>query len=60
MAAAQERQRHAERTRIEMALRRIDEGEWGVCEECGRDIPQGRMEIDPAATLCVDCKQRSE
>lgn len=41
------------------ALRRMDEGTYGKCEQCGRDIPFERLEARPAATLCVACKQRA-
>ena len=46
--------------RLRLALRRIEEGEYGWCEECGRDIPEARLEIDPAAEHCVACAQRLE
>lgn len=39
------------------ALARIDDGTFGVCERCGRAIPEERLEALPTATLCVDCKQ---
>jgi RNA polymerase-binding transcription factor len=40
------------------ALARIDEGTYGKCENCGRDIPAERLEALPTARLCVDCKQK--
>jgi DnaK suppressor protein len=55
MAQASERHRRAERARIEAALRRIDEGEYGYCLKCGEDIAPERLRADPAATACVDC-----
>jgi DnaK suppressor protein len=57
--AALERHR-AEIARLRAALARIDEGEYGWCGECGCAIPQGRLEIDPAADYCVDCAARRE
>ncbi|HVM36071.1 MAG TPA: TraR/DksA C4-type zinc finger protein [Actinomycetota bacterium] len=41
------------------ALGRIDEGTYGKCDRCGRDIPFERLEARPATTLCVTCKQRA-
>ena len=41
--------------KIEQALRRIDEGEYGYCLECGEEIAAKRLEIDAAASQCVRC-----
>lgn len=45
---------------IEDALRRIDEGTYGFCEECGEKISKQRLKAVPFATLCVSCKSRKE
>ena len=37
------------------ALRRLDEGLYGVCESCGRSIPEERLEVLPFTAVCVDC-----
>ncbi|MDH3580323.1 MAG: TraR/DksA C4-type zinc finger protein [Hyphomicrobiales bacterium] len=58
MAQATERQRAAELTRIDKALTRIDEGEYGFCENCGEEVAAKRLEIDPSANLCVRCAGR--
>ncbi|MBY5268741.1 TraR/DksA family transcriptional regulator [Spiribacter salinus] len=42
-------------TRIESALRRCDQGTYGDCLRCEEPIDVRRLEIDPAATLCIDC-----
>jgi DnaK suppressor protein len=55
MAQANERHRRAELSRIEAALRRIDEDEYGYCLKCGEEIAAKRLEADPAASFCVDC-----
>ena len=55
MAKATQARRQVERTRLAAALVRMDDGEFGYCEECGDEIAQGRLELDPAATRCVDC-----
>jgi DnaK suppressor protein len=58
IAQATERQRAAELVRIEQALKRIDAGDYGFCDDCGAEIAEKRLEIDPAATLCVRCAGR--
>ncbi len=55
MAQAEARRRVSDLARIEMALVRIAEGEYGWCAECGEPIAHKRLEIDPAAHLCVGC-----
>ena len=45
---------------IERALRRIESGEYGTCETCGRKIPVGRLKILPYATMCVKCQREAE
>jgi RNA polymerase-binding protein DksA len=42
------------------ALRRIDDGTYGVCESCGNPIGKMRLQAFPRATLCMECKQRQE
>lgn len=44
----------------ERALRRIEAGTYGLCENCGQPIGKARMQVFPRATLCVDCKQKQE
>lgn len=38
---------------VNEALLRIEEGKYGLCEECGGDIEEGRLEANPAARTCV-------
>ena len=45
---------------IDAALKRIDEGTYGTCNSCGAEIPEGRLEANPWASLCIDCKRRAE
>jgi DnaK suppressor protein len=45
---------------VEEALRRIDDGTYGVCESCGQPIGKLRLQAFPRATLCLQCKQRQE
>lgn len=55
MAHETYRRRQLERARIGAALKRLEEDEYGWCAECGSEIPDKRLEIDPTAHLCVDC-----
>ena len=43
----------AELADVEHALRRIDDGTYGTCEACGRQIDDARLEVVPAARFCV-------
>ncbi len=45
---------------IEEALLRIEEGEYGICEECEEEIPLTRLKVMPFARLCVKCKSDME
>ena len=42
------------------ALSRIDDGSYGVCQDCDEQIPFRRLEIHPTSTLCVCCQQERE
>ncbi len=46
--------------KIDEALDRIDEHEYGYCEACGVEIGIRRLEARPTATLCIDCKTLDE
>ncbi len=59
MAKAQARRRRQEFARIEAALARIEEGEWGWCATCGEAIAQGRLSNDPSVAVCVNCAART-
>ena len=43
-----------------LALRHIELGTYGSCDNCGKPIGKGRLQAFPRATLCVACKQREE
>ncbi|NVN91207.1 MAG: TraR/DksA family transcriptional regulator [Desulfuromonadales bacterium] len=45
---------------IDEALLRINEGEYGICEECEEEIPLGRLKAMPFARHCVRCKSDLE
>ncbi|MDZ7826380.1 MAG: TraR/DksA C4-type zinc finger protein [Gammaproteobacteria bacterium] len=55
MAGATRRRREQEHRRVLAALARIEADEFGYCVECDAPIPEGRLEIDPSAALCVNC-----
>lgn len=53
MAQETHRRRLLDVKRIEAALQRLDEDEYGYCIVCGEAIGQSRLEADPAAAACV-------
>lgn len=55
MATAQSERRKLERSRIEAALARIENGTYGECLRCGDDIASQRLRADPATPVCVVC-----
>jgi DnaK suppressor protein len=46
--------------KIKEALARIDDGTFGICEECGEEISEERLKARPVTTLCIDCKTKAE
>ncbi len=49
------RRRNIKMQRIDAALKRIDKDEFGLCIKCEEEINPKRLEVDPAAPLCIDC-----
>ena len=45
---------------IDEALRKIQEGTYGICEDCGEEISEKRLGVMPTATLCISCKESRE
>lgn len=45
---------------IDVALARFDQGEYGVCEHCGHEIPFERLEALPYTTVCAECSREEE
>ncbi len=45
---------------IDIALKKIDSGTYGVCEECGAPIGEKRLEAIPWVRLCIECSQNEE
>ncbi len=46
--------------KIDYALSKIEDGSFGICEECEESISVKRLEARPEATLCIDCKEAQE
>ena len=46
--------------KIQEALTRIEEGTFGICEECGEEIGIERLKARPVTTLCIECKSSQE
>ena len=47
-------------TAIDAALKRVEDGTYGTCTNCGRAIATERLEAYPWASLCIDCKRQAE
>ena len=61
--AFQGRLRERERgllTKVEDALKKLEDGIYGECENCGEDIGIKRLEARPVAELCIECKSEQE
>jgi DnaK suppressor protein len=46
--------------KIRDALERLEDGTFGICEECGEEIPLKRLMARPVTTLCIECKKAQE
>jgi DnaK suppressor protein len=46
---------HSIEERIERALAKLEEGSYGICDECGAKIVAGRLEAAPESALCIEC-----
>jgi len=46
--------------KLEMALKKFDSKEYGLCEDCGDEIKFTRLNARPTAELCINCKEESE
>ena len=45
---------------IDEALRRIKDGNFGTCQQCGKEISRARLEAVPHARMCIACKEKEE
>lgn len=46
--------------KIQEALQRLDNGEYGICEQCNEEIGMERLKARPVTTLCIGCKSDQE
>lgn len=46
--------------KIQEAMQRLEEGTYGICESCGEEIGDKRLEARPVTTQCIDCKSEAE
>ena len=60
MAQASVQRREQMLRNIDGALRRLEDGEFGYCQECGEEINPKRLAFDPTVLLCIDCANASE
>lgn len=60
MASASAQRRAGMLRNIAAALKRLDDGEYGLCRRCDEPINPKRLEIDPTVLYCVDCASQSE
>ena len=45
---------------LDAAHKRLADGTFGICVDCGADIPLQRLEVEPEAARCVECQSRHE
>lgn len=57
VVSALENEAVSEILKIDAALRRMDDGHYGICVTCGEDISPKRLEAWPASAECVDCAE---
>ncbi len=55
MAQATQQRRNTRKMRIKAALQRMEDGEYGFCQDCGEDIEKARLDLDPTVPNCVSC-----
>lgn len=60
VAYALEERETAELNAIDAAIKRIEAGTFGLCTDCGVDIPTARLHANPAAMRCVACQDKAE
>lgn len=46
--------------KIQSALKRIEDGTYGICDECGEDVSIPRLKARPVTKLCIHCKSKQE
>lgn len=56
---ALEKQMREHLSEIESALKKFEDGTYGLCDMCGKPISPDRLEVMPRASLCVECKAKA-
>ena len=46
--------------KIQSAMKRLEDGSYGICDECGEDISIPRLKARPVTKLCIKCKSKQE
>ena len=46
--------------KIQKAIQKMEDGTYGICEECGDEISEERLKVRPEASLCIKCKEEQE
>ncbi len=60
MSIAALNRRSVELKKIERAIKLIDSGDYGFCEQCDKEIPFQRLEVNPVVSLCIYCAEKRE
>jgi DnaK suppressor protein len=60
MSIETKRRRSIMLQRIESALKRMDQGEFGLCLRCEEEIDPKRLEFDPTTLMCIECANMAE
>ncbi|QHE77978.1 TraR/DksA family transcriptional regulator [Hydrogenophaga sp. PBL-H3] len=60
LSFALEERESAELIAIDAALKRIADGSFGLCVDCGVSIPAARLHANPTAMRCIDCQTKTE
>ncbi len=60
MAKDSQQRRLIQKQRIDSALQRIDNGDFGYCLRCEENIDPKRLAVDPTTLLCIDCAKKRE
>lgn len=60
MAKASSNRRQAMLVKITAALKRLEDGDYGLCRDCEAEINPKRLEFDPTAVYCIECASKGE
>ena len=60
MAQASKERREQTLRQIDAALTRLDNGDYGHCQQCDEEINPKRLEFDPTTLLCIECASKAE